>query len=103
MKRVTMRGVISHIRRFRAKLIIALVLCGMNARPLHAQNSPSHWTPLKNLARDSSGNLFEPGSMLLLPDGSVLVSGSWSCPSPGLAKCLPQEWFASFRISEGPM
>jgi hypothetical protein len=35
----------------------------------------SQWTPLTNLAKDSSGNLFYPGTMLLLPDGSVLVNG----------------------------
>ncbi len=44
----------------------------------------SQWTPLKNLAKDSSGN-FSAGTMLLLPDGSVLVNG------PSNAN-QPQEW-----------
>ncbi len=45
----------------------------------------SNWTALKNLPKDSAGNLFSAGTMLLLPDGSVLVNG------PANAN-QPQEW-----------
>jgi hypothetical protein len=46
---------------------------------------PSHWTALKNVPNDSSGNLFFPETMLLLPDGSVLTN-DWANQGQ------PQEW-----------
>jgi hypothetical protein len=60
-----------------------------NAAPL----PPSQWTPLTNLAKDSSGNAFSAGTMLLLPDGSVLVNGP--------ASNQPQEWLRLLPDNRG--
>jgi hypothetical protein len=60
----------------------------------NAPPPPSQWTPLTNLAKDSSGNSFYAGTLLLLPDGSVLTNGP-------VASNQPQEWLRLFPDNTG--
>jgi hypothetical protein len=67
------------------------VICQADNAP---QPPPLQWTALTNLPKDHSGNVLAPGTMLLLPDGSVLING----PANGNQ---PQEWLRLLPDNRG--